>query len=130
VPFARYIDPEGASAAREEYVARLYGAFCESVARLGAARGRLLDYASLPASVWDQVAPHFGLALDEPTRRRMRESSGTYSKSPVGRATAYSDDSERKRASATVALLAAIDAYARPARARLEAMHAARRGPA
>jgi hypothetical protein len=85
----------------------------------------------LPAGwIWDgtdQVAPHLGLALGEPPRRRMRESSGTYSKSPVGRATAYSGDSERKRASATVALLAAIDAHARPARG---AMRASRRGPA
>jgi hypothetical protein len=83
----------------------------------------------LPAAVWDRVAPHFGLSLDEPARRRMQESSPAYSKSPIGRLRAYADDSARKRAAASATLLAAIDTHAGPARARLDAMYAAQRGP-
>jgi hypothetical protein len=120
----RVVQPEGAPRSAEERVARVYGAFCEAAARLDRARGRLIQYESLPASVWEVVAPHFSLTAGATERQRMAEAARSYSKSPLGKATAYADDSARKRAGASAVLLAAIDEFARPALSRLMSRHA------
>lgn len=121
----RVIQPDGAPRSAEERVARVYGAFCEAAARLDRGPGRLLPYESLPASVWEVAAPHFSLAAGATERQRMAEAARRYSKSPVGRAAPWADDSARKRAGATGVLLAALDEYARPPLARLMSRHAA-----
>jgi hypothetical protein len=123
-PFLKAIDPEGASRSREEYVARLYGAFCEAAARLDPARGALVDYGSLPAAAWESVAPHFGLDVDGAARSRMREAAGMHSKAPIKRPEKFAGDADRKQAAASDALRRAIDTYARPALDRLNALHA------
>jgi hypothetical protein len=122
-PFAKVVDPEAAARTREEYVARLYGAFCEAALRLDPARGRLVDYAALPKAAWESVAPHFGLAVDAPARARMREAAGMNSKAPVSRPARFTGDAEAKRSAASEALRGAVDAFARPALGRLEALH-------
>ncbi|HET8691030.1 MAG TPA: hypothetical protein VFM30_02785 [Steroidobacteraceae bacterium] len=122
-PFARLVDPGGAERKREEYVARVYGAFCEAALRLDPARGRLVDYAALPDAAWESVAPHFGLAVDEPARLRMRVAAGMDSKAPVHRPAKFSEDAQAKREAASPALRAAVDAHARPALGRLKSLH-------
>lgn len=119
----RVVQPRGVPRSAEERVARVFGAFCEAAARLDPARGRLVPYPALPAAVWEAVAPLFGLAIGEDARRRMAAAARTYSKSPLGNSTAYADDSARKRAAASAALRAAIDAHARPAFDRLRRIH-------
>ena len=120
----RVVQPQGEPASAEERVARVFGAFCEAAARLGRDRGRLVPYPSLPSSVSDTVVPHFALRIGERERARMAEASRRYSKSPVGKETAYADDSARKRAAASAPLRLAIEAFARPALSRLLAQHA------
>ncbi len=121
--FSRFIDAEGASRSREEYVARLYGAFCDAAGRLDPAQGRLVDYAALPAATWETVAPHFGLAVDAAARARMQQASSMNSKAPVGRPEKFAGDGETKRAAAGEPLRSAVDSLARPALARLKARH-------
>jgi hypothetical protein len=123
-PFLKSIDPEGASRSREDYVARLFGAFCESAARLDPARGVLVDYASLPGAAWQVVAPHFGLAVDVPARARMQEAAGMNSKAPIGRPEKFAGDAAGKQAVASDELRSAIEAHARPALDRLRASYA------
>jgi hypothetical protein len=123
-PFVKAIDPEGASRSREEYVARLYGAFCDAAARLYPSLGALVDYGSLPGAAWDVVGPRFGLAIDEPARARMREAAGMNSKAPIGRPQKFATDAADKQAAASDGLRRAIDAFARPALDRLKALHA------
>ena len=122
-PFPAIIDPDGAAASAEEYVARLYGAFCSAAGRLDAARGRLVRYETLPAAVWEIVAPHFGIATDSQQRQRMAEAARIDAKAPVGKATDFVRDTAKKQADASAALRQAIDAFARPPLARLEGIH-------
>jgi hypothetical protein len=120
----RLVQPQGEPASAEERVARVFGAFCEAAARLGHDRGRLVPYQSLPSSVWDAVAPHFGLAIGAREQARMAELARRYSKAPVGKESTYADDSARKRAAASAPLRLAIEAFARPAWSQLLALHA------
>jgi len=124
-PFARLIDPEGEAPSSEERVARLFGAFCEAASRLDPARGRLVRYEALPAAVWEVVAPHFGLAMDESRRQRMADASRRNSKAPLGAVAAFASDIAKKQAAASTPLCHAIDTAARPRLARLETVFAA-----
>jgi hypothetical protein len=124
-PFRRYVDPEGAAQSREEYVARLYAAFCEAAGRLDPGRGRVVDYASLPAAVWETVAPHFSQAVDAPLRARMQAAAAMNAKAPVGRPEKFDADAATKKAAASVTLCQAIDELARPAFLRVQSRHAA-----
>ena len=123
-PFAKLVDPEGAARSREEYVARIYAAFCDAASRLGPARGTLVDYGALPVALWDRVAPRFGLTVDAALRARMQAAAQMNSKAPVARPAAFTGDSEAKRAAASSALREAVDRHARPALERLMALHA------
>jgi hypothetical protein len=123
-PFAKAIDPGAASASREDYVARLYGAFCDAACRLDPARGRLVDYRSLPDAAWESVAPQFGLPVDAAARARMQAAAAMNAKAPVGRPEKFAGDADAKRAAAGESLRAAVDALARPALARLKTLHA------
>ena len=108
----------------EEHVARLYGAFCEAASRLDARRGKLVPYETLPAAVWDIVAPHFALSIDSRQRQRMAEAARKNSKTPVGKATVFTSDTTAKQAAASTGLRQAIDAFARPQLERLRRLHA------
>ena len=117
-------DAGGDSRSSEEFVARLYGAFCDAMGRLDAKRGRLVPYDALPAAAWEIVAPHFALAIDNRTRDRMITAAGVNSKSPVGRSLAFSGDAAAKQAAASTGLRRAVDSFARPQLERLLNLHA------
>jgi hypothetical protein len=125
--FSGFVDPDGATGSPEEYVARLYGAFCEAACRLDARRGRLIRYESLPAAAWEVVAPHFSMSIDGPQRQRMAQAARLNSKSPVGKASEFSFDAARKQAVASATLRQAIDRFARPPLERLFGNLAVRR---
>jgi hypothetical protein len=122
----RYVDPEGAARSPEEFVARLYGAFCAAVGRLDAGRGRLVRYETLPAAAWEIVAPHFSLSVDGRQRERMAQAARINAKAPVGKAAEFSSDAATKQAAASASLRQAIEAFARPPLERLERLHAQR----
>ncbi|HEX9707945.1 MAG TPA: hypothetical protein VGA24_09945 [Steroidobacteraceae bacterium] len=122
--FSRFVDPDGASKSREEYVARLYGALCEAAARLDPRRGRLVPYESLPAAVWEIVAPQYSLSIDGEVRKRMTDAAGRNSKAPLGKDSSFEADSAVKRASSSSELQRAIELFARPRLRELEKRHA------
>ncbi len=118
------VDSGHASKSREELVARAYGAFCAAAVRLDARRGQLVRYESLPAAVWEIVAPHFSLAVDTAQRERIAESARRHAKAPVGTATEFKSDVAAKQDAASVELRQAIDALASPQLERLARLHA------
>jgi hypothetical protein len=112
--FSPVVDPDAASKSREDYVARLYGALCKAASGLARERGLLLPYNRLPKAVWENVAPHFSLAVDGAARKRMSDAAGRNSKAPPGRESKFDEDSAAKRAAASGELHRAVDAFARP----------------
>jgi hypothetical protein len=126
--FRPFIDPEGGARSPAEYVARLYAAFCDAAGRLDARRGLRVPYESLPAAAWESVAPHFGLPADAGARQRMAQAAAFDSKAPVGASRPFAPDDAAKRAAATPALRAAVDAVARPALERLAGIRASPAG--
>ena len=123
-PFARLIDAGNASRSREEYVARAYGALCAAACRLDSSRGALIDYASLPAAVWERVAPHFAQQVDAALRARMQDAAAMDSKAPVGRPARFEPEAAAKREAVTDALRRAVDEFARPPLEALRRRHA------
>jgi hypothetical protein len=121
--FSGFVDPASAATSREDYVARLYGAFCRAASRLDATRGRLVPYTSLPPAVWETVVPHFSLAVDSAHRRRMTEAARVSAKAPIAEPTLFRSDSAAKQAAASSELRRAIDLHARPQLAALEKLH-------
>ncbi|MGE0438412.1 MAG: hypothetical protein AB7P94_15855 [Steroidobacteraceae bacterium] len=107
--FAAIVDPRREATSNEDLVARAYAALCEAVARLDPARGRVLGYESLPAAVWEVVAPHFSMPVDEAARARMAQAARRPAKAPVGATTAFNADSAAKQAAASDALRRAIE---------------------
>jgi hypothetical protein len=129
-PFARHVDPEGLAVSKEDYLARLFAAFCEAAGRLGPGHGRLLPYETLPASAWERVVPHFGRTVDASLRFRMQAAAAMDAKAPIGRPAPFADDSAAKREAASKELRTAVDRLARPALQRLLTLHAGESAPA
>ncbi|MGB5131947.1 MAG: hypothetical protein WBO00_04990 [Steroidobacteraceae bacterium] len=127
-PFSRFVDPEGTSRSPEEFVARLYGTFCEAAARLDPRRGRLVPYEALPDAVWEIVAPHFSLSIDAGQRSSMAEAAQIHAKSPLGKAAPFVRDGATKHAAASAELRQAIESFARPQMEHLERIHTSSRG--
>ncbi len=119
------VDPGRKAKSREELVARAYGAVCEAACKLDPARGRLVSYPTLPAAVWEYVAPHFRLTVDGAARLRMAEVARRNAKSPLAKSTAFVADSAAKQAAASPALRLAIDSIALPPLQRLQRIHGA-----
>jgi hypothetical protein len=117
--FADIVDPARESRTFETYLARLFAAFCSAAARLDPLHGSLVAYDGLPGSVWEVVAPRFGLDLDPSTRQRMARAARLDAKSPAAKRVEFTPDNDRKRAAASAALREAVDAVARPAFERL-----------
>jgi hypothetical protein len=122
--FAPVVDPGRSSRTAEEYLPRLIAAYCRAVGRLDAGRGRLVEYETLPEAVWNEVAPAFGLAIDDAARERMSIASRADAKAPVDSPKAFEPDRARKQSVASPALREAVDAIARPELARLVARFA------
>jgi hypothetical protein len=77
------LDPSAAQGmTRAEFTARALGAMLWSAAT-DPGRRLCIDHADLPAAVWQQVAPHFGLEIDAAAIERMTEQSRFYSKDPA-----------------------------------------------
>ena len=116
--------PQARSSSREEFVARAYGAFCAAAATLDVSRGRLVPYESLPAAVWDIVAPHFSLSIDPSQRDRIAEAARRHAKAAIGTVTEFRSDVAAKQDAASAQLRLAIDSLARPQLERLMRLHA------
>lgn len=116
----RVVDPADASRTPAEFVARLYGAFCNAACHLDPARGMVLDYADLPAAIWNTVAPHFRMEVGDAQLERMTQAARVDAKAPLGRVTQFASDAVTKQAAATPQLRAAIAEFARPALDRLQ----------
>jgi len=79
------LDPAALPAmSRAEFAARVLGAMLGAAATDPDQR-LLIDYADLPAAVWQRAAPHFGLEADAAAIDRMVEQSRFYSKDSVSR---------------------------------------------
>lgn len=113
------VDPAGEARTPEQLVARAYGAICDSLCRLDPARGLLVPYETLPAAVWERVAPHFSLVVDPDAQRRMAGAALRTAKAPIGQPAEFVSDSAAKQAAASAALRDAVVAHARPALDRL-----------
>jgi hypothetical protein len=124
--FAPVVDPGQLARTGEEYLARLVAAYCQAIGRLDPALGGLVDYEALPEVVWQQVAPAFGLSIDDAVRERMLQASRADAKAPLGRQQAFEPDRARKQSAASPALREAVDSIARPELARLVAAFAGR----
>ncbi len=122
----RYVDPDSTARSPEEFVARLYGAFCAAACHLDAGRGRLVRHDALPAAAWEIVAPHFSQSVDDVQRERMAQAARINAKAPVGQNAVYASDVARKQAGASAALRDAIATFARPSLERLQTVHAPR----
>ena len=105
------LDPEAVpTRARVEFAARALGAMLEAAATDPA--GRLsIDYAELPGAVWQRVAPHFGLEVNNAAIDRMVEESRFYSKDPSPR---VFDSDASKRHPVTPAICNAAKRFAEP----------------
>lgn len=118
------VDPERASNSREEFVARTYGAFCAAAAALEPGRGRLVPYERLPAAIWDEVAPHFSLAVDAAQRDRIVEAARRHAKAAIDTNVEFKSDAAEKQDAASRELRLTVDAFARPQLERLLRLHA------
>ena len=121
---AARVDPEGAAKSPEEFVARVYGAFCAAAAGLDPERGRLVGYEALPAAVWDIVAPHFSLQVDPSHREQIADVARRHAKAALGTVAAFKPDIASKQGAASAQLRHAIDLLARPQLERLLRRHA------
>jgi hypothetical protein len=118
------IDPKWSAKPVEERIARSYGALCEAIARLDPKLGKLVAYDALPSAVWEVIAPHFAVSIDQRERRLMGEAAKLHAKAPLGRTAPFAPDTTTKQAAASSALRQAIDIFARPPLERLVALHA------
>jgi len=98
------------ASARVEFTARALGAMLWSAAT-NPDRRLCIDYADLPAAIWRQVAPHFGIEIDAAAIERMTEESRFYSKDAAARA--FTGDASQRRPM-TDAIRAAAERFAEP----------------
>jgi hypothetical protein len=120
---ATRVHPAHASTSREEFIARTYAAFCTAAAGLNVSRGRLVTYDSLPAAVWQIVAPHFSLSVDPAQLARIAEAARRNAKTPIGTVSEFASDAAAKQAAASSELHRAVDSIARPQLEQLMLLH-------
>ena len=95
---------------RVEFTARALGAMLWSAAT-DPRRRVCIDYADLPAAVWQQVAVHFGLEIDAAAIERMTEQSRFYSKDPAAQPFSQASPEDRP---VTEAMREAAERFAEP----------------
>ena len=124
-PFAKYVDPEGVSRSREEYLARIFAAFCGAACRLDPSKGRLLNTRRCPGqcgrvsrrtSVSRSMAPHASAWSRRRARMPRRPFRSPRNSPPTARPSRRRHPRRCTRP---------IDALARPALLRLQSRHAA-----
>ena len=95
---------------RVEFTARALGAMLWS-ATSDPGRRLCIDYADLPAAIWERVAPHFAIEIDAAAIERMAEESRFYSKEATPRAF---DREASERRLITDAMRTAAERFAEP----------------
>jgi hypothetical protein len=97
-----------------EFVARFIGSICEPPAAAYAARRSILPvhYATFKQQVIEEVAPAFGVQIDEPQRRQMLEAA-RYDGKAKGHVV-FQEDSAIKRQAATPLLAELCSQYIQP----------------
>jgi hypothetical protein len=95
---------------RAEFAARALGAMPEAAAT-DSSEHLCIDYADLPAAVWQCVAPHFGLEADAAAIERMMDESRFYAKDAA--AGVFAGDSPEHRP-ITDAMREAAQRFAEP----------------
>ncbi len=105
------LDPAAVPASgRVEFAARALGAMLWSAAT-DPDRRLCVDYADLPAAIWQRVAPHFVIETDAAAIERMTDESRFYSKDAAPRE--FSGDA-RERRPMTDAIREAAERFAEP----------------
>ena len=84
--------PEDILLPRVEWTVRVLAEICRAAA--GHRGGLFVDYRRLPQAVENTIAPHFGLALNDAQRTRMREAARVDAKQP---ATPFTQDAKEKQ---------------------------------
>jgi len=101
----------------EEYGAFVLGRLLAAAAEHLERNDLVIDHAQLPAAIADDVAPHFGLALDNERRRLIAAAATRDAKNP---ALAYEDDRAAKQTRADRHLREVVERWTLPALAALE----------
>jgi hypothetical protein len=114
----------GENMSAEEYCARAFACICNAVldhVELGG--GLLINYASLPGAVEDEVLSHFGIVTDSAGSAAMGAAAGRDAKAP---AAPFIADTEAKQKEASAAVRVAVEAHLEEPYRRLEAMRLVR----
>ena len=119
--------PEALTASIEEYCARVLGRIAEAATAASEhdPLWRLVNYTQLPDAVETEIAPHFGLVLDEEARAAMRAVTPFHAKAQ-GRVV-FQADSARKQSDADSELRDLARHWVDPAYARLEELRCGQR---
>ncbi len=104
----------------DEYGAFVLGRLLAAAAEHLERSDLVIDHAQLPAAITDDVAPHFGLALDVEGRARIAAAATRDAKNPL---LAYEDDRAAKRARADGHVREVVQHWTLPALAALETRH-------
>jgi len=120
MPVDVYGIADGDKISSEEYCARVFERTCSAILdHAGLGGGRLINYASLPGAVEDEILSHFGIETDAAGREAMAAASGRDAKAP---SVPFIGDTEVKQKEATEAVRAAAAAHLAEPYLRLEAM--------
>jgi hypothetical protein len=112
--FAQFGLPTDSRLPAGDHIALFYLQFCAAIRQLARPMGRIIQYDSMPASIWTIVAPAFNLAISADAQARMERAAAFYSKAPTGSRRRFVADSTDKRRRVAADIRAAIDAKARP----------------
>ena len=87
-------------------------------------KGTFINYNQLPDVMWDDLLPNkYHVPLDDTMIQRMKEISQNYSKSRgTTKDVTFKQDAERKRNTATPAVIAAAKVYAEDVYTKLQAL--------
>ena len=102
-----------------EFAAQALARICDAVVAAADGACLVVDYDSLPAAIWQRIAPHFGIELDAGMRDRVAQAAGRDAKSP-GRA--FRPDGAAKRARASAEVCDAAQRWVAPAFERVRAL--------
>ena len=104
----------------DEYGAFVLGRLLAAAAEHLERSDLVIDHGQLPAAIADDVAPHFGLALDADGRARIAAAATRDAKNPL---LPYEDDRAAKRARADGHVREVVQHWTLPALAALETRH-------
>jgi hypothetical protein len=103
---------------QEEYCARVLGTVCETALRELPNGGRLVNYNELPEAIWDKLLEFFSLSCTADELGKMHATARLDAKNPGN---VFTDDTEKKRNSATGAIREMTEQWCYPVYEQLEA---------